>query len=287
MTAGEPIVHLEGPTTHRRGLPLFVLVELENPHPKRTYFTIPDLDWFRVPPPVQFVVTGSDGVERELPRSASGAGEGDPKGFRLGPGERRTMLYDLSESLFDPPLGSLRIAARCPVGPLVARGPAMTVEIEALPEPEHAAVARLRNAHARRSPSWNAFVSDNFRTIEPEELEELSQASLDALCLHLFLHRAVYGPRGVDSISLDPLDAATEGPAGLEAAVLRHEGLVARGDPGAQALERRLVSERPGIAWRLTANAKGKGRVTSLRTIVGAGRRSPPPPTPLPYEEPR
>ena len=279
-------LRIEAPGVVVLGGPIMVAVTVSNPRPERTYYALPPVEWFAVPPPVEFVLVdagaGADAEVEALPVRLVDLHEGPPRGMTLRPGESRRALVDLSE--LHPPLhaGRWRLGARYfarPLPPIAAA----EVELEVV-EPTAAsakALAALRRRHGGREPSWNDVLLANFREIEDEELVDLDAPSRAAIALHLWLHRAVYGPTPVAALDPSTVTSFATGPLEGEAAVLSHEILVARGDPGAAALAAAIVARWPGLQWRIEDDLVGRGLVRMLREAVGA--ESPSRPVRLPY----
>ena len=283
MSAPELVLELEVPAVHRRGYPLLVAVTVRNALPQRTYFALPAVDRFDVPPPVEFVVTKPGAREGEvLPSRPEGVGEDEPKGMRLGGGEAQRMLFDLSELQPELVAGRHRLEGRY-LGPVEAIAAPVEFDVE-LPSTEEAdAVARLRASNRTREPSWRAFLIDNFREIEADELVDIPQVGLELLGLELALHRAIYGPLGVDRLDPAMFRGLAGGPVEGELAVLEHELLMARADPAAGVLASTVLAKWPALAWRIAANADKKGHLQRWRIIYGAERGFPALPDPLPY----
>jgi len=273
-------LEIEAPAVGVIGAPIMVAVTVTNPTPQRTYYALPPIEWFAVPPPVEFVLTGPgvDAEPVELPVRLVDVHEGPPRGMALRPGQSHRALLDLSE--LHPPLhaGRWRLGARYRARPLPPVA-AAEVEVEVV-EPTTAsakALAALRRRHDGREPSWNAVLLTNFREIEDDELVDLDPPSRAAIALHLWLHRAVYGPTPVVALDPSTLTSFATGPLEGEAAALSHEILAARSDPGAVALAAAIVARWPGLEWRIEDDLAGRGLVRTLREVVGAEGRSRPP----------
>lgn len=266
---------IEAPAVVVLGAPIMVAVTVSNPRPERTYYALPPVEWFAVPPPVEFVLVelgaGPDAEAVELPVRLVDLHEGPPRGVTLRPGQSRRALVDLSELY--PPLraGKWRLGARYHAKPLppVEAG-AVELEVVEPPVASAKALARLRSRHQGREPSWNEVLLANFREIEDEELVDLDPQSRDAIALHLWLHRAVYGPTPVEALDPGTVTGFGPGPLEGEAAVLSHEILAARGDPGAAALAGAIVARWPGLQWRIEDDVAGHGLVRTLRGALGA-----------------
>lgn len=274
---------LEAPAIHRRGYPLLVAVTVRNALPQRTYFALPAIDRFDVPPPLEFVVTRPGADEGEvLPSRPDGTGEDEAKGMPLGSGEARRMLFDLSELHPELVAGRHRLDGRY-LGPVSASAAPVSFEVEVPGPDEAAAVARLRASNRTHEPSWNAFLTDNFREVEADELVDIPPAGRELLRLTLALHRAIHGPLGVAQLDPAMFRGLADGPVEGELAALEHEMLMARSDPAAGVLASSVLAKWPALAWRIAANADGKGPLQTWRMVYGAERRFPGVPDPLPY----
>jgi hypothetical protein len=206
--------------------------------------------------------------------------------MRLGGGEAQRMLFDLSE--LEPQLvaGRHRLDARYFGGPVRAVAAPVAFDVEVPSDEEAAAVARLRANNRARAPSWSAFLTDNFREIEADELVEIPPQARAELAFTLALHRAIYGPLGVDRLDPGMFRGMVGAPLD-ELAVLEHELLVARGDPNAATLASAVVAKLPALAWRIADNADRRGTLQMWRMLYGAERRFPAVPDPLPYGQAR
>ena len=282
MSGPELTIAIETLPIYRRGYPMLVAVTIGNPVEGMTYFALPPVERFRVPPPVEFVVTraGAD-VGEVLPAMTAESGEDEPKGMRLAGDEARRMIVDLSE--LNPHLvaGPHRLDARY-FGPVIARANPASFEVVVPSDEEAAAVARLRASNRDGESSWSAFLTDNFREIEASELDAIPAEGRAELAFTLALHRAIYGPLGVDR--MDP--ARFRGLSGVpldELAVIEHELLAARGDPQAAALASTILGQLPSLAHRIEANDRRRGALQIWRMLYGAERSFPSVPDPLPY----
>ncbi len=143
--------------------------------------------------------------------------------------------------------------------------------------------ARLRRLG--RSPvdtgAWAPFLRDNWNTVKIQP--SLGAEARRQLGLHLFLHRAVYGPEPVTAIDPSPLAAITEPSLAGEVGALRYELLAARNDPSARRARAALLHAYPGLATRANAVDHGEGELAVLRRSVGASKRHIRPPPRRPY----
>lgn len=284
MTTPDLVCKVEVAPSYRVGYPMPIAATIENPLPQRTYFALPFIDRFDMPPPLELVLVRVGERDGQLlPAKTPGAHEGEPHGFRLGPGEARRMLLDMAE--LDPRLeaGEYELRARYLAPPISADANPVRFTVELPGEDEAAAVARLRATNTSRSPSWNAFLLENFREIERHELEHVPAAQHLRLRHMLTLHWASYGPHAPARLPPNTFDGAGDGPLVPELLALTHELALARGDATVATLEARLLAGWPGMAWRIEANREGDGVIARLRRIAGAERAYPPVPVPLPY----
>jgi hypothetical protein len=281
----ELLVRLDTAPVHRAGYPMLVAVTVENPLPQSTYYALPKIDRFDVPPPLELLLTGPDGgAPQVLPGKTPGAHEGEPEGMRLGPGEMVRTLIDLSELHPRLSAGPHTLTARYLARPLRPQADPVSFVVEMPGEDEARAIAKLRASNRPGAPSWNAFLLDNFREVDDEELADLGDAGRAQLGHTRMLHQAIYGPEGAAQLDPKAFDGLGAGALTGETMVLEHELLAARRDPGAAALEQRILSAWPGLEWRVRENYADDGLVTRLRRVYGADRAFPVPPSPLPYE---
>jgi hypothetical protein len=114
----------------------------------------------------------------------------------------------------------------------------------------------------------------------------LSPEAARQLALHLFLHRAFYGPDPVARVDTAPLKSITGPVMGTEAALLELEILAARNDlPGFAALSRSLLARWPGLRYRLERFERGQGLLAAGRKTFGAEAQFVRPPATRPYKE--
>ncbi|HWB78250.1 MAG TPA: hypothetical protein VG755_24965, partial [Nannocystaceae bacterium] len=136
---------IEVAPSYRIGYPMPVAATVLNPLPQRTYFVLPEIDRFEVPPPLELVVVRAGERDGQLlPMKATEAHEGEPEGFRLGPGEERRMLFDLAELAPVLAAGPYVLRARYVARPVSATAAAVRFEVEVPGEDEASAIARLR-----------------------------------------------------------------------------------------------------------------------------------------------
>lgn len=275
---------IEVASSYRVGYPMAIAATVVNPLPQRTYFALPEIDRFEVPPPLELVLVrvGEQDGQR-LPTKATAAHEGEPEGFRLGPGESRRMLFDLAELAPVLAAGAYELRARYVARPVSAVAAPVRFDVLVPGEAEASAIARLRASNTLGEPSWNAFVLDNFREIEAHELRDIPAAERPRLAMVLALHVAIYGPLGPDRLPPQVFAGSGDAPLAAELAAIEHELAAARSDPSTIPLQQQLLAQWPGMAWRIQGNLDRDGMIARLRRVAGADREWPAPPSPLPY----
>jgi hypothetical protein len=271
-----PPITLDVAREYWLGFPLLVAVTVSNPTPQRTFYHLPECDLFLPTGPVEFLFfSGSDSVRLGAARGKRR--EGPPEGFTLRPGESRRMLFDIAG--LEPKLrpGTWRLEARYHTSLGASVAPPVTVRIVQPEEADAQAAAALRRDNDVKTASWLYFLQANWRTVNPAGLSARGRA---ALALHLFLHRAIYGPQPVAELRAE--DLQMEGATEAEAAIYRLEILTARKDTRAAAEASALLTKWPGMRWRVEEVNKSEGLLTRARQAWGA-ERSDKPPGPVPY----
>lgn len=270
MDTVAPQVTVEADPEYRVGFPMVVAVTLRNTTVGTTWSTLPAFDLLALSVPVQFTFVTASGRRIDLPTRSLRGGEGPPDGISLGPGEARTMLFDISE--LDPPLTpgayTLESLYRTRHGSYPA--PPLPVAIVAPSHEDGVNAARLRSAQNAPEPSWSRFL-DEGRADLPEV--ELSPEGWRALAFHESVHRAVYGHLALKAIDPALFDGFKAGPLAGEAALIRLELWLARGDGRAARVREKLLVQWPGLRWRVEEIDAGRGWLAVLRRTVGADRR--------------
>ncbi len=280
------LLRLEVFPEYRVGFPTIVAVTCYNPTPYRTYYHLPSMDLWTAPGPVAFTLVAEDGRRIDIPAVASREDDGFLGRFTLAPGASRRMLVDISNRTCRVSPGRYKLEARYRLFKGSATAQPVSITLVEPDEQDAAIAARLRVQNDLQESSWGHFILYNWRTIytrPPVPWDEivslravdasaLSEAGREALALHLFLHRAVYGPRGVAALNPRVTETFARGPLEGEAALLRLEILTARNDPAAP-VERAAILERfPELAWRVEEIETGCGRLADLRQTNGVER---------------
>ncbi len=281
LNAGDAItISLELFPIYIMDLPMMIAITIYNPNPKRTYYSLPKIDWFNVPPPVEFIMENQQGETFTLPVVSTLSREGAPTGFRLAPNQALTILYDLSTISYDIPEGDYTLTATYESMPAPSISSSTSFKLIGLEAKDKLLITQLL-----KSENWNSFLLSNNRSIHEKELRELNQDTVSGLSLHLFLHRAIYGPDNVADLDTSIFKDLAKGPLKGESSILQHEILLARQDSGANELAEKIIKQWPGLSWRIDENLKGYGRLSTLRKAVGAESLNLSSPDPAPYTE--
>jgi hypothetical protein len=293
-----PSVFLEAFPEYLIGFPMVVAVTCWNKTEKSTFYNLPGCDLWETVSPVGFTFITDDGRKTVLPTASTSAREGPPEGFKLAPGESRRMLFDLSS--LNPPStpGTYHLIATYKLNAGASVSEPVEIELIA-PEPLDSAVSlQLRGHNDVNEASWVNFIRNNWRTIyvtspPPEKKDvvpyvdafRLSQRAKEVLAFHFFLHRAVYGPEKVGSLSAKQVEACAKGLLESEAKLLQLEILKARNDRSAKNLQEELLTKFPGVRFRLEEIERGEGFLTTARRSRGAEREFDVKPGFYPYVE--
>jgi hypothetical protein len=279
-----PHVKLLAAPRYFLGLPLVVSVTFENRSRDTEFYLLPPLDltFSRGGDlTVTFVPVGDSGkaLTARFPK-----GEEDEEGFELRPGEKQQRVCDLSNLgiSLEPGVYSLTLTLRSRSWSEVSN----PVKVELLPLSDADAQEAARLRRLGKAPfdtgAWAPFLRDNWNTVEvspafdPEARKQLE--------LHLFLHRALYGPDPLAALDLSPLTSLREPHIEGEVAALRYELLRARKDPNAKAARSALVQGFPELEYRAQAVDRGEGPLASCRKAFGAERQLLRPPASWPYK---
>jgi hypothetical protein len=164
----------------------------------------------------------------------------------------------------------------------------VTVELVE-PSPTDAAEAtrlrKLAKSDYGDTGEWRWFLNRNWNTVVPSPA--LSFDAQRQLALHLFLHRAAYGPDVVAKLDEKLLDRITEPFLAADVAAFRYEIHAARHSPDAKALFETMVGRWPGVKWRFeqkdVLDKPVPFPLARQRAMWGAASYSSKPPDPPPY----
>jgi hypothetical protein len=286
-----PKLLLEAAPRYLVGFPLVVAVTYDNRSNPVEFYRLPDLD-------LLFPTSASSGnIGLHLAPLAGGApvdlGPRYPRretepGAQLGEGEQRRMALDLSNFGLSLQPGTYRLTLTLRSGKETTTSNPVTVELAA-PTPDDAQeAARLRRlgAGARDNGSWAPFVSHNWNTVVLSP--SLSFEAQRQLALHLFLHRAFYGPEPVGRIDDSLLQRIAEPSLAAEVAALRYEILAARGAPDAKQVLDDMLARWPGMRYRFAPREDRLGQPVPAplafgRRVFGAEKEHLRPPPFMPY----
>lgn len=299
--AAAPPIEVEVFERYLQGFPMVVAITVYNPSTTRTFGNLPKVNFFSAPGPVEFTFVEEDSGQRFRMPYSRGAGlePGQGKGFWLAPGERRKMLFDLSELEVLPAPGLYRLEARYHRLRGFSEAEPVSIEIVAASPADSSIATLLKNTNDVGEPSWVNFLLYNWRTIHTSKRIQVGMQSyprvLDAsglseegesmLAFHLFMHRAIYGPQSIASLNMRRIQSFDHGTLKGEAALLRYEVLHAREDEVAEAAATELLTHFPGLDWRVSETQEGSGRLARLRRTRGAEQSFLTPPVFRPYKD--
>ena len=279
-----PNVKLEAEPRYLLGFPMLVAVTYDNTGSQTQYLRLPELGfwvakgWFRL----NFEPIGANGAPLA---TAAAPHEMDEKGMVLNPGEMARMPLDLSNFATGLKPGSYRLTFTFVQGPHERSSQPVEVVIEAPGAGEVAVAEKLRRMAAtpRDTGGWGPFLTSNWNTVPP--VSGLGAAAQRQLRLHLFLHRAIYGPEGPGQLDFSPLKTLDGPVLEPEAQLLMLEGLAAaKGAAAAQKQGNALVAKWPGLRGRVEEILAGRGVITAGRGRFGAEAKRVRPPATQPYK---
>lgn len=282
-----PSVSVEVETRYVLEFPILLAVTLRNDSADTDFLDLPDLGLLQPLDSIAVELRPRDGgaVLRIGPQFETS----DANLFRteLLVGQAKRMLIDLSQA--GQPLRPGRYELRVLLFSRAAvhrASPAVAVEMLAPSVPERAEAARLRRlgltGNAADSGSWQPFLKSNWSTVAPAP--SLGEGALRQLALHLWLHRAAYGPEALAQLSDDGLLPFASSLLQPDAALLAYELLEARADrPKQDAMRASLLQRWPQLGSALDRIDRGSGLLRTLRQGYGAERRGPMPAGRRPY----
>lgn len=299
MWEDTPKVRFQTESEYLQEFPLLVSVTVFNPTENVTYRALPRASIFDTTGPYGFKLVNEKGDVIRLEAASPRGEEGLPSGFTLRPGESRTNLVDLTNYRQFIESGNYEIHLEYVLREDVVKAPPRHISVGEPSLEDQNLTSLLRGLSDAEASSWNSFLIDNWRTIytrrpAPREevaegravdASELSEEGREALALHLFLHRATYGPKGVAELTPNDTQAFARGPLEGEAAVLRYEILAARDDPSVKKERQKILEQFPGLKWRIEAIENGDGRLMRLRRMYGAEQDFTTEPEFFPYTE--
>ena len=279
-----PKLLVEAAPRYLIGFPLVIAVTYDNRSNSEGFNLLPELNILDMPWGIwgigfQLTPLGGGAPVKVEPGSYR---DEFPHGIEIEAGEQRRMLLDLSNfgvtlpSQFGPPLlqpGTYRftLTRRDLFYGMTTSNP-VTVEL-ASPTPEDAQEAtRLRKLGLTvfDNGGWKAFIKSNWSTVVPSP--SLSFEAQRQLALHLFLHRAFYGPEPVAKLDEALLQRITEPSLAADVAAFRYEIHAARGAPDAKHLLDDLLARWPGMHYRFVPQKDRLGGTIPLE--LAHGRRS-------------
>jgi hypothetical protein len=278
-----PKVHVEGEPRYLLGFPLVVAVTFDNSGSKVEFYSLPELDLAFSRGPLSLRLEPLRGGTL-LVTQASPIDE-DRMGMALAAGERRRMLLDLSNLASGLQPGRYQLTVSLRDQDYVRASDPVEVEF-VVPSPTDATEAtRLRRLGEAPldTGAWAPFLLRNWNTVDVSP--NLSAEARAQLALHLFLHRAIYGPQPIARLDPAPLRALRSPVVVPEARVLEYEALCARDGVSAHATVATSIRQQwSGLAFRVERVARGEGFLTAARHAFGAEQEFLRPPTTYPYK---
>jgi hypothetical protein len=259
------------------GLPLVVSVTFDNPQRGARLFELPELS-------VLFT-GGSIGVQ--LQPVQGGARIGFPPSDRergprmaMEPGEQREMLLDLTNFGLDLPPGAYWMTVMLQIGRYSSTSQPVKIELVKPSPTDETESTRLRRlgSSPKDTGAWAPFLKANLNTVTVSP--GLSAEAHQQLALHLFLHRALYGPAPVANLDITLLGQITS-------PILQSEVTVLRWEIQAAHTEQTFSPGAPvpaGMRFRLERIKNGKGFLTQYRKAIGAEQEFVRPPAAYPYK---
>ncbi len=276
-----PFLELAAGSRYFLGLPVVVSLTFRNQSSQAEFYRLPQVDLVRTRG-LGVILVPKASPDKPMTARFPLPEEGE-RGFDLRPGEKRTVLCDLSNLGVSFSAGVYSLRVDLPPHDWASISNSVVVEFLALPKTDAEEAARLRRV-AGTSPdtgAWGPFLSNNWNTVQLAPSFEL--AAKKQLALHLFLHRAWYGPAKVADIASAPLDVIDDRHLGAEVATLKYEILKAQGSSRAPLVREVILRGAPGYAWRLGAIDRGDGLLAEGRRAYGPERRFLRPPMSSPY----
>jgi len=276
-----PSLELAAGRRYFLGLPIVVTLTFRNRSSQAEFYRLPQVDLLRTRG-LEVTLAPKAGAGKALTTRFPAPEEGE-RGFDLLPGEMRTMLCDLSNLgvAIAPGTYTLRVSLR--PNDWASTSNSVVVELVALPQAGAEEAARLRRVGGPLpdTGAWGPFLSNNWNTVKPGTAFDADAKK--QLALHLFLHRAWYGPTRVPDLATTPLDEIDARHLAAEVATLKYEVLTAQGSPRAPLVRDAVLKGAPGYAWRLAAIERGDGLLAQCRRDYGREKKLLRPPASWPY----
>jgi hypothetical protein len=272
----EVIVHAE--RQYLIGFPLLVAVTFQNPSGGDHFFDLPELDLFFGHGPIGLrLAPDTGGKPIGFPPSYPMEGIA---GMKMGPGESRLMLLDLSNFGLAIPPGRYYLTLTLKVTRYTRSSTPVAVEFlepNATDVIEATYLRRMGDAPTDTG-AWAPFIFKNWNTVTPPN--GLSLPAARQLALHLFMHRALFGPTPVAQLNVASLRQSAPPVVQGEVAALDWEiQMAAHSTTFAPDL-----GAWPGVRFRYEMIKRGEGFLTRFRKAVGAEREFLHPPPFMPYQ---
>lgn len=278
-----PVIILEAEERYLLGFPIVIAVTFENATEDTHFLSLPELSLLLTYSPVAIQM---EPVGGGVPLSVRPSSEEGVPDITLHPGEKKRMALDLSNLGLNiqPDTYSLTLAIH--INEYSRSSNSVEVEF-VMPSLEDAIEAtRLRRLGVSPTDTgaWAPFLTRNWNTVEV--WSELDPDAARQLALHLFLHRAFYGPDDVGEVDLSALKTF-EGPVmSAEIPMLEFEILHAGNDViERDGLGQEILRKWPGLNHRLQKILQGRGLLTTGRKWFGVEKEFIRPPLWYPYRD--
>jgi hypothetical protein len=279
-----PNVILEAEPRYLLGFPMLVAVTYDNSGSATQFLRLPELTYWTASGAfrLNFEPVGTGGLP--LATKATPL-EMDEKGMVLNPGEVLRLPLDLSNFATGLRPGTYKLTFTLVDGPHSRSSQPVQVVVEAPSAADVAVAEKFRRMAATPTDTggWGPFLTKNWNTVPP--VSGLSAGAQRQLRLHLFLHRAFYGPEGAEKLDYSPLKVLDGPVLEPEAQLLMLEGLAAaKGAAGAQKQGSALAAKWPGLRRRVEEVLAGRGVIAVGRSTFGAEAKRLRPPATQPYK---
>lgn len=257
-----PLVRIQASASYVCEGPMLVGLQVRADAPDMIYMGLPLVQWFDDPLCAEWTVRTAGG---EVFKAGVAQASGNGAVFGLDPGDEHHTLVDLAALLHGIPQGTHSLEVEFPADDPVRSEP-VALNVVRGSDFDQDIIRRVRDGTGGDG-GWNDFFASDWRWTEAPPLNETSEATRNALALHLYLHRAFYGDKDVGKLAVEPLEAFTDPLLIAEAAVLRHEIVFATGHPVADKWKAYVFEHWPGLAWRIEKSEAGFGFLRTNRDV--------------------
>ena len=279
-----PVIILETEKRYLLGFPIVIAVTFENTTEDVHFLDLPELGLLLTYAPIAIQMDPiGDGVSFGTQPSSEEMGV---PSMTLDPGEKKRMALDLSNFGMNIQPGTYSLNLTISINEYSRRSNSVEVEfvMPSLEDMLEATRLRRLGVSPTDTGAWAPFLKRNWNTVEVSS--ELSPDAGRQLAMHLFLHRAFYGPDGVGQVELSALKAVDVPVISTEILVLEFEVFNASNDVIARdRLGQEILSKWPELHHRLQQILQGGGLLTTGRRWFGAEKEFIKPPNWYPYRD--